>query len=119
LSPIKCNEKDEIKFECEFNKDLKAEDVIWLKDGVKIDDDEKGRLIFINDGPKQALVVKNCQLQDAGVYECRSKTIKSQAALKVKGKNLRSINNLLNVLFSVVDRSIIVKFSILLSIFDQ
>lgn len=86
LAGIKCNEKDEIKFECEFNKELKPEDVVWLKDGVKINPNEDPRIMLISEGPKQYLVVKNCELDDAGTFEIRCKGVKSQANLKVKGK---------------------------------
>ena len=79
-------EKDEIKFECTFNKELKPEDVSWYQDGTKLKDgDLDGRVKLESDGKKQYLILKNVQLDDAGNFEIRVKDVKSAASLKVKG----------------------------------
>lgn len=79
-------EKEEIKFECKFNKDIKPEDISWYKDGIKLaDQDENGRINIESDGEKHYLIVKNANLDDAGTYEIRCKGVKSSAAAKVKG----------------------------------
>lgn len=79
-------EKDEIKFECRFNKEVKPEDVSWFRDGTKLmDGEEDGRIQIVNDGAKQYLIIKNASLEDAGNYDIRIKGIKSSGNLKVKG----------------------------------
>jgi hypothetical protein len=89
LSNQSCTEGDEVKFECLFNKEVKSENVIWYKDGVKVDHgDDKGRFQIISDGKTQTLVIKNAKLDDIGNYEIKIGNLKSSATLKVKGKFL-------------------------------
>ena len=85
LSNERCMEKDEARFECRFNKEVKPEDIVWVRDGVKLKDgDADGRIQIINDGVKQILVIKNAHLDDAGTYEIRVKDVKSVGKLQVK-----------------------------------
>ena len=50
LSNERCMEKDEARFECRFNKEVKPEDIVWVRDGVKLKDgDADGRIQIIND----------------------------------------------------------------------
>lgn len=80
-------EKEEIKFECRFNKEVKPEDISWYKDGIKLaDKEEDGRISITSDGDKQYLTIKNANLEDGATYEVRCKGVKSAAIAKVKGK---------------------------------
>lgn len=86
LGNIKCMEKDEIRFECSLNKEVKPEDISWYRDGVKLSDGEDdGRIQIITEGTKQILIVKNTNLDDSGNYDIRINSIKSSGSLKVKG----------------------------------
>jgi len=86
LGNIKCMEKDEIRFECILNKEVKPEDISWYRDGVKLSDGEDdGRIQIITEGTKQILIVKNTNLDDSGSYDIRINSIKSTGSLKVKG----------------------------------
>jgi hypothetical protein len=86
LGNIKCMEKDEIRFECKLNKEVKPEDISWYRDGVKLSDGEDdGRIQIITEGTKQILIVKNTNLDDSGNYDIRINSIKSTGSLKVKG----------------------------------
>lgn len=86
MSNVKCTEKEEIKFECKFNKEVKPDEIAWYKDGVKlVDQDENGRINIINEGDKQYLVIKNAILDDSGTFEIRCKGVKASATAKVKG----------------------------------
>lgn len=86
LNNVKCMEKEEIKFECRFNKEVKPEEIAWFKDGVKLaDNDEDGRVSITSEGDKQYLTIKNACLDDAATYEVRCKGVKSAASAKVKG----------------------------------
>ena len=85
LKPIKCTEKDEVTFDCLFNREVKPEDVEWFKDGEKITPDDS-RVKFIHDGKKQSLLITSAELDDAANFEIRVKGIKSIGNLKVKGK---------------------------------
>lgn len=85
LQPIKCTEKDEVKFDCLFNREVKPEDVEWFKDGEKITPDDS-RIKFFHDGKKQSLLISSAQLDDAANFEIRVKGVKSTGILKVKGK---------------------------------
>lgn len=88
LNSVKCMEKEEIKFECRFNKELKQEDIAWYKDGIKLSDkDEDSRVSISSEGDRQYLTIKNACLDDTGTYEIRCKGIKSSATAKVKGQN--------------------------------
>ena len=85
LTNVKCTEKEEARFECKLNKEVNPEDIVWVKDGVKIKDgDENGRFKIINDGIKQILVVKNAHPDDTGSFEIRIKNVKSNGKLQVK-----------------------------------
>lgn len=87
LNSVKCTEKEEIRFECKLNKELKPEEVGWYRDGLKLaDQDENGRISILAEGDKQVLVIKNACLDDAGTYEIRCKGVKSAASAKVKGQ---------------------------------
>lgn len=91
LNNVKCMEKEEIKFECRFNKEIKPEELAWFKDGIKLNDnDENGRVNILNEGEKQILTIKNACLDDVGTYEIRCKGIKSAASAKVKGLNSKN-----------------------------
>jgi hypothetical protein len=90
LSDQKCTEGDDVKFEIVFNKEIKPENVVWYKDGIKIEDgDDKGRFKLLNDGKTYTLSIKNATLEDTGVYEIKAGSIKSAASLKVKGNKFR------------------------------
>ncbi len=86
LSDQRCTEGDDVKFEIKFNKDIKSENISWFKDGIKLENgDEKGRIEIIGDGKNNILIIKNCKLDDIGIYEVKVGNLKSAANLKVKG----------------------------------
>jgi hypothetical protein len=83
----RCMEKDEVKFECVFNKEVKPEEVRWFKDGIKLTDNEDdGRIQFINEGKTQSLLITSAKVSDIGTYEIKVRDVNSSATLKVKGK---------------------------------
>ena len=83
LSNVRVIEKEEVMFECKFNRDPKFENVQWLKDGELINEDS--RIKFLNDGKRQFLIIKNSKLTDAGNYTIKAVDVESTAWLKVRG----------------------------------
>lgn len=83
LTSLRCTEKDEVKFECKLNREVKSDDVQWFKDGQRVLPDED-KIQIISDGSNQYLVIKNANLEDTGSYDIRIKGVKSTGSLKVK-----------------------------------
>jgi hypothetical protein len=87
LSNVKCMEKEEAKFSCKLNKEVKPEDVKWFKDDVELTDDMDG-ITFESDGVKQNLIIDKAKLDDSGTFTIKVKDANSSAKLKVKGNLL-------------------------------
>jgi obscurin-like protein 1 len=95
LPNVKCMEKEEARFECTLNKEVNPDDIVWVKDGVKIKNgDENGRFQIINDGLKQILVVKQAHPDDTGSFEIRIKNVKSLGKLQVKEEPVTFVREL-------------------------
>lgn len=88
LSDQKCVEGDNVKFEIKLNRDLNKENILWYKDGIKLEDgDENGRIKFICDGKNHSLLINDAKIDDIAIYEVKLGNVKSSANLKVKGKS--------------------------------
>ena len=86
LGNLKCMEKDQIKFECVLNKEVKPDEVRWFKDGIKLaHNEDNGRIQFVNDGKNQYLVINDARLADIGAYEIKVRDVNASGSLKVKG----------------------------------
>lgn len=95
LSNIRCMEKDEVKFECEFNKEVKPEDVRWFKDGIKLTNNEDdGRIQFVHEGRKQFLVISSALVSDIGSFEIKVLDVNSVGSLKVKEEEIIFVKKL-------------------------
>ena len=95
LTNVKCMEKEEVSFECQLNKAVSGDDVVWVRDGMKIKDgDENGRFRIFNDGLRQRLVIADASLEDASVYEIRVKNVKSTGKLQVKEEPVTFVKEL-------------------------
>ena len=55
-----------------LTKEVKLENTIWYKDGIKLENgDDRGRIEILSDGKNQTLVIKNAKLEDIGNYEIK------------------------------------------------
>jgi len=96
LENLRCMEKDEVTFVCEFNKEVKPGDVRWFKDGIKlVDGEDKGRIEFVHQGSKQCLVIKSALMSDIGSFEIKVKDVNSVGSLKVKEEEIVFVKKLL------------------------
>jgi len=95
LGNLKCMEKDEVTFVCEFNKEVKPGDVRWFKDGIKlVDGEDNGRVQFVHEGPKQSLVIRAALMSDIGGFEVKVKDVNSSGSLKVKEEEIVFVKKL-------------------------
>lgn len=69
---------------CEVSKP--GAEVIWYKGDEEII--ETGRFEILTDGRKRILIVQNAQLEDAGSYNCRLPSSRTDGKVKVHGMNI-------------------------------
>lgn len=89
LANIDVNETDTIKLVCEVSKP--GAEVIWYKGDDEII--ETGRFEILTDGRKRILVIQNAHLEDAGDYNCRLPSSRTDGKVKVHGMKI-TINNI-------------------------
>lgn len=90
LSNIEVSETDTIKLVCEVSKP--GAEVIWYKGDEEII--ETGRYEILSDARKRILIIQNAQLDDAGSYNCRLPSSRTDGKVKVHGMKI-SVNNVL------------------------
>lgn len=90
LTNIEVTETDTIKLVCEVSKP--GAEVIWYKGDEEII--ETGRYEILADGRKRILVIQNAQLEDAGSYNCRLPSSRTDGKVKVHGMEI-TMNNIL------------------------
>lgn len=73
----------------EFSIEVEASDaeVIWYKNGKKINPEQDGRVEVVVDGKKRKLVIKDTHLEDAGEITCKTNKDSSSCQLDVKYAN--------------------------------
>lgn len=81
---MKCKEKDDILFECQFNKVLPEDQITWFKNGAEIKKDD--RTFISADGLRHFLSIRNATVDDAGNYSIKIRDLNSSASCKVKGE---------------------------------
>ena len=108
LGHLKCVEKDEVRFVCEFNKGVRAEDVRWFKDGIKlVDGEEEGRVRFEHDGARQCLVIGGALMADVGDFEIKVRDVSSAGSLKVREEEIVFVKRLKET-YTVVENETLV-----------
>lgn len=90
LNNIEVSETDTIKLVCEVSKP--GAEVIWYKGDEEII--ETGRYEILTDGRKRILIIQNAHLEDAGSYNCRLPSSRTDGKVKVHGMKI-SMNNIL------------------------
>lgn len=81
LANLEVSEGDTIKLVCEVSKP--GAEVIWYKGDEEII--ETGRFEILTDGRKRILIIQNAQLEDAGSYNCRLPSSRTDSKVKVHG----------------------------------
>lgn len=84
LANLEVSEGDTIKLVCEVSKP--GAEVIWYKGDEEII--ETGRFEILTDGRKRILIIQNAQLEDAGSYNCRLPSSRTDGKVKVHGKKI-------------------------------
>lgn len=84
LANLEVSEGDTIKLVCEVSKP--GAEVIWYKGDEEII--ETGRFEILTDGRKRILIVQNAQLEDAGSYNCRLPSSRTDSKVKVHGMKI-------------------------------
>ncbi|XP_038047566.1 titin-like, partial [Patiria miniata] len=83
MQDVKVSEDQEATFVCELDKD--TSDVVWLKNGKKIEEDDT-KFEVQRKGRRHSLIVKDIGLEDAANYTCKVGRKESSASLIVEEK---------------------------------
>lgn len=84
LANIEVNETDTVKLVCEVSKP--GAEVTWYKGDEEII--ETGRYEILTDGRKRILIIQNAHLEDAGNYNCRLPSSRTDGKVKVHGMKI-------------------------------
>ncbi|XP_071791673.1 obscurin-like protein 1 [Asterias amurensis] len=89
MQNVKVTENQEAVFACELDKD--TPDVFWLKNGLKINEEDDTKFEVKRQGRKHSLIVKDIGLDDAAAYTCVVGRRQSTASLTKNRWNLSSL----------------------------
>lgn len=87
LTPLTVHEGDDATFQCEVSPP--DAEVTWLRNGAVVT--AGPQLEMVQNGPSRTLLIRGCQLKDAGTVTARAGAADTSARLHVRGSVRLSI----------------------------